>query len=214
MVNKRHLYLSLFILCGLMMKTVYAQQPVTPALLQSLLEKTQQFESNFEQITLDKVGQQVDHSFGQVSIQRPGRFRWDYKEPYAQMVLADSKKLWVYDQDLEQVTVKPQDEALQSVPASLLSGKIDDLMTQFEITQNESEAGAQLLLVPTQTESNLGQLQLSLNSQGLPIKMVITDRFGQTTTFMFTQARIVDSFPNDRFKFVPPEGVDVLGASQ
>ena len=89
------------------------------------------FQSQFIQTVIDSDGQQVQRSEGTVWIRKPGRFRWDYRTPYRQLIVADGKRLWTYDEDLEQATVKPVDEALSSTPAMLLSGfrPLSDVMS-------------------------------------------------------------------------------------
>ena len=91
------------------------------------------------QVVQDKQGQVTERATGTLSISRPNRFRWDYQQPYAQTIVADGRKLWLYDPDLEQVTVRSLEQGLGATPAMLLSGsgKVGDAFTAGLIEQQQ-----------------------------------------------------------------------------
>ena len=118
------------------------------------------FSGQFEQSLVDAEGQVLEVTRGTLEIQRPGRFRWAYTEPYEQWLVADGLNIWSYDVDLEQVTVKPQSDALANTPALLLGGA-ESAMEQFEYEGATNENGLTWVrLVPVDTESGFKRVEL------------------------------------------------------
>ncbi|WP_438971276.1 outer membrane lipoprotein chaperone LolA, partial [Methylophaga sp.] len=113
------LFLSLFMLPGL----IHAQNTGAQKLNQ-FVDKVDTFQAEFEQTVIDPEGKIMEQAQGQFLLARPGKFRWDYETPYPQKIVADGKNIWFYDIDLEQITVKSQQEALAETPATLLSGEL------------------------------------------------------------------------------------------
>ena len=121
----------------------------------------------FEQSLVDSEGQVLEVTSGTLEIQRPGRFRWAYTEPYEQWLIADGTNIWSYDVDLEQVTVKPQAEALASTPALLLGGS-DTAMDEFEYQGSSEDSGITWVkLAPTNTESGFKRVELGFDQRML-----------------------------------------------
>ena len=178
--------------------------------LDDFVSHTQTFSADFSQIVTDTNGQVVNKSSGKFFLQRPGKFRWDYNKPYEQQIVADGKSIWFYDVDLEQVTVKSQNEALAETPASLLSGKALP-QQKYDITDLNSKDGMDWVkLVPRGKDSSFSSIQLAFDGVGLR-QMLMQDNFGQTTRLIFTHAEENTSLDSKLFKFTPPAGVDVVG---
>ena len=95
--------------------------------LNRLLSGFEGFSADFEQLVLDSSGTRLQQSHGQVQLQRPGRFRWRTDEPFPQLLVSDGEQLWLYDEDLEQVTQQKVDQQLSNTPALLLSGDVSAL---------------------------------------------------------------------------------------
>ena len=154
---------SLFIALLLSAGTVSAAQPVTDdgeALVDAFVNDVVTFSAEFEQSLIDPDGRMLEKTSGTLEIQRPGRFRWVYVEPYEQWLVADGANIWSYDVDLEQVTVKPQAEALSNTPALLLGGS-GKAMDQFEHDGSFKENGLTWVrLVPVDAESGFRRVQL------------------------------------------------------
>lgn len=154
-------------------------------------------------------------SRGILMMQRPGRFRWDYQAPYPQLILADGKRLWIYDEDLAQVVVKPFDTALGDTPALLLSSEglsSGSLKQNFIITElDELRDGLYWVqLLPKATESNFQEMRMGFSEKHIS-RMVLVDGFGQRTELAFSNVENNAKLPKDSFVFVPPKGVDVIG---
>ena len=162
--------------------------------------------ADFEQRVLDDNNVEIQSSSGHMWIMRPGLFRWDYLKPYEQQLVADGERLWSYDKDLEQVTVQAAEEVLTTTPAMLLSGN-RPLQDVFHIQQ---QPGRQYLLTPINRDSNVTELQLHFSDAGLE-KIAAADTFGNTTVFTFSNIRRNPELDRALFRFVPPDGADVVG---
>jgi outer membrane lipoprotein carrier protein len=168
------------------------------------------FQGNFEQALLDADGQVIDKTTGTLEIQRPGQFRWSYIEPYEQWLLADGLNVWSYDVDLAQVTVKPQVSALANTPALLLGGS-SDALEQFTYEESYVEADTTWVrLTPKNTESGFERVELGFND-GTLHRMVFFDNLEQTTLVALSEVSVNLPIDADRFNFVVPEDVDVVG---
>ena len=143
-------------------------------------------------------------------LSRPGKFRLQYTNPYEQLYVADGHKMWMYDRDLEQVTVKEQSDALGSTPALLLSSS-EPLKNNFTITELGAHEGFQWLeLKPKAADSNFDYVRLALEGDVLRA-MEMVDGFGQTTRLFFETVERNPRLSADKFHFQPPPGVDVIG---
>lgn len=171
--------------------------------------------ANFVQTVQGAAFSQPKVSRGVLMMQRPGKFRWDYQAPYPQLILADGKRLWIYDEDLAQVVVKSLDAALGDTPALLLSSEGlsgASLNQNFIITElSESLDGLYWVqLLPRATESNFQEMILGFGERHIS-KMILVDGFGQRTELAFSNVESNAKLPVDSFVFVPPKGVDVIG---
>jgi outer membrane lipoprotein carrier protein len=167
--------------------------------------------AQFVQVVQDRKGQVTDRASGTLSISRPNRFRWDYREPYAQAIVADGKKLWLYDPDLQQVTVRALEQGLGSTPAMLLSGagKVGDAFTAGPVERRQDWTWCPLL--PKQRGSDFEKVSLAFDARNELAAMELVDKLGQTTTLQFTGVRRGVKLDADTFRFVPPKGADVIG---
>lgn len=164
--------------------------------------------------------QRVSH--GRFAFQRPGQFRFDYTRPFAQTIVADGHTLWLYDEDLQQVTRRSQSDALTNTPAALLTAarSLADLRRDFELAlvpaptgvQAVGEADARLQWVqatPRDTQGTLRSVRVGFDGPQL-VALDMTDNFGQHSAIRFTNWRSIDALPVQVFDFQIPEGVDVL----
>ncbi len=177
--------------------------------LRAFLEEVRSMEAAFEQTLYDENFQRVEDSSGHFYLQRPGKFRWDYKEPYSQEIVGDGKKVWIFDPELDQVTVRNIDVALGNTPALLLSSDIP-LEDNFLLSETGSRNGLDWIeLKPKSTDGAFTAIRFGFESRAL--KMIeLMDNFGQTTFLsFFSTVRNPDLSP-DLFRFEPPEGVDVI----
>ena len=161
-----------------------------------------------------KAGQapRVQSSSGSFSFQRPGQFKFVYTRPFAQTIVADGHTLWLYDEDLEQVTRRAQGDALAGTPAALLTSVQDmaALRQDFTLSNQPDADGLQWVqALPKSAQGQIQQLRVGFAGDTLAA-LEILDSFGQRSLMRFEQVQIQPSLPADSFRFQPPAGVDVL----
>ncbi len=178
--------------------------------LNQFVAEVSEFQAMFTQTVVDSDGNIIEEADGEFLLSRPGKFRWDYVTPYAQQIVADGQRIWFYDEDLEQITVKNQDETLADTPAGLLSGKSMPEDAYNITTIDKADDLQWVELTPKDDESNYQRVQLGFNEAGLQ-QMLMIDAFDQQTNLHFTEVKINPSLAADRFDFIPPAGVDVVG---
>ncbi len=179
--------------------------------LNRALNSFDSLQAEFKQTVLDDNKQVVQQSMGQVSIQRPGKFAWIYQQPYEQRIIADGKELWVYDVDLEQVTVKPMASGLATAPIMLLMQK-QPVENEFEINEvGQRKFLFWIELVPKRNDMEFSRVYLGLENDSIKA-MELRDNFGQSTQIVFENQRSGVIFDPKTFEFDPPPGVDVFGA--
>ncbi len=165
--------------------------------------------ANFEQTVIDASAFSLQESRGVLVMQRPDKFLWDYQQPYQQAIIADGKKIYIYDADLEQVTIKPMQKSMGDTPMLLLSsgGALDD---SFVITANGADSGLEwLTLKPKAQQTNFTMMRLAFDAKTLRV-MELVDSFDQTTRLLFSDMQRNPRIDNSLFKFVAPDGVDVI----
>lgn len=173
-------------------------------------ESLENLKADFHQTVYDSEQQLIQDSSGTLWIQRPGKFRWDYLTPYRQQIVADGKKLWSYDEDLEQVIVQPLSDILSATPAMLLSGE-QPLTDVFDIEELPAAAGQGVLrLIPKTDAGNIVSITLVFHQQLLS-SLEATDTLGNITTFKFSAMQRNGLLDSGLFDFTPPENADVIG---
>ena len=164
----------------------------------------------FEQSLIDANGAIIERTSGTLEIERPVKFRWSYSEPYEQWLVADGLNIWSYDVDLEQVTVKPQAEALANTPALLLGGA-EDALEQFEFGGTIVESiTTWVRLDPKDKNSGFNRVELGFIDEQLA-RMVFFDNLEQTTLVALYDVVINEPICAERFEFTVPIDVDVVG---
>jgi len=158
----------------------------------------------------DRTGKLVQESKGSFSFLRPGRFRWTYAKPNPQLIVGDGERVWVYDEDLKQVTVRKLASALGSTPAALLAGAAD-IEKAFELSDaGDKEGLAWVEARPREKEAGFERVRLGLGVAGVEA-MELVDHFGQTSKLRFTSIQRNPRIDGSEFRFTPPKGADVLG---
>jgi outer membrane lipoprotein carrier protein len=178
--------------------------------LHRFLETTKTLRAEFAQIVVAKNGKRPQQSSGVMTISRPGKFRWQIDKPFSQLLVGDGEKVWIYDADLRQVTVKKVDAALGSTPAALLVGD-NTLERNFTLREAGTREGLEWVeATPKAADSGFEKLQLGFAGNDLKA-MELFDNFGQTTSLAFSRLERNPQIAPSQFRFTPPAGVDVLG---
>ena len=183
---------------------------VTDSFVQRYFRDLKSLRADFVQRVFDANARLIETSSGQMVMEKPGRFRWDYKKPFEQIIVADGERLWHYDSELEQVTVRRLDTALGSTPLALLSGAapLDDA---FVVTSSKTEDGLRWYeLRPKQAQAEFTSLRVAFQGDQLNA-IELQDAFSQRTRLSFNDLERNVSIDPALLRFVPPSGVDVVG---
>ena len=178
--------------------------------LRQFLDGTKTLRADFAQTVVAKNGKKPQLSSGVMMFSRPGKFRWEVVKPYEQLLVGDGEKVWIFDPDLRQVTVRKIDAAIGSTPAALLfSGEA--LEKNFTLSEAGAREGIDWVeAIPKSPDSGFEKLQLGFEGGDLR-SMQLLDNFGQTTSLTFSRIEHNPSIAASQFRFTPPAGVDVIG---
>lgn len=177
--------------------------------LKSLLQQTTTARAHFAQIVLDRDLKTLQQVTGTMQFARPGRFRWEYDRPYEQVIVGDGSRVWLYDKDLNQVTVRRVDRALGSSPAALLAGS-NEIEKDYVLKAQGSRDGLDWLeAVPRTRDTAFERINLGFGKSGLEM-MELRDQFGQITMIKFSTIERNAKLAPEAFRFTPPKGADVI----
>jgi outer membrane lipoprotein carrier protein len=178
--------------------------------LRKFTSNLRSMQADFTQTLFDDKMREIEVSTGRFSLEKPGKFRWDYLKPYQQHIVADGQKLWLYDPELDQVTVKSLSEALGAAPIALLTSN-ENLEEQFKIIELGQIDGREYLQLEVKVkDTDYGLMLLALGKSGLEA-MELKDKLGQVTRIEFQKVTMNGKIDSEQFKFVVPKGVDVIG---
>ena len=178
--------------------------------LDSFIKDVETFQADFEQTQYDADSEPLQTSTGTIILKRPGRFIWSYVSPQTQEIVADGERIWLYDKDLEQVTVNAIDERIAGTPLVLLmrSAPLEDA---FDIVDLGAAEGINWLeLTPKTDTSDFEKVFIGMNDTGLAV-MELHDNFGQATQIRFSNFQAGIELADSMFEFKVPDGVDVIG---
>jgi len=190
---------------------------MTPAeRVRAFVEGTKTFKATFTQTIVSKVGKpdsaasKKQTSSGSVMLSRPGKFRWQVEKPYPQLMVGDGQKVWLYDPDLRQVTVRRMGETLTGTPAALLAGD-NAIEKSFELSDGGKRDGLDwVLAVPRGKDASFSRILLGFKGDALQA-MEMHDNFGQVTSIAFSAQERNPALAASQFRFTPPAGADVVG---
>ncbi|TMH29179.1 MAG: outer membrane lipoprotein chaperone LolA [Betaproteobacteria bacterium] len=178
--------------------------------LRAFVRDTQTMRAAFTQTVSDASGRRVAQASGDFVIARPGRFRWSVDKPYKQLLVGDGQRVWIYDEDLNQVVVRNNDRALGTTPAALLAGK-EEVEEAFNWKSLPAADGLEWLgATPKDKDSAFSELRLGFDTKGLAALEVI-DNFGQHTSIRLMNLERNPKLSAELFRFTPPAGADVVG---
>jgi len=179
------------------------------AALREFLAQTKSARGEFTQQVTRGSAQAAPPSSGTFFFERPGKFRWIYAKPYEQVLVADGERLYLYDRDLNQVTVKKMSAALPASPASILFGG-NEFERDFVIAEAGTRDGiAWLTATPRARDAQFERIEIGFRD-GAPAVMVLADSFGQVSRLVFSRFERNPRLEAQLFRFVPPAGADVL----
>ena len=182
--------------------------PASP--VQRYFQELRTLRADFIQRVYDERGRITQTSSGRMLMQKPGLFRWDYRAPAAQVIVADGARLWTYDVGLAQVTVRKLDKALSATPLALLSGTtpIDESFTVSGVRNRDGLSWYEL--IPRQDQPEFRVLRVAFKGDTL-VTLEIEDGLGQRTRLDFQALERNPTIDPAQLRFTPPPGVDVVG---
>jgi outer membrane lipoprotein carrier protein len=179
--------------------------------LKSFIASTRSGQADFTQTVLDKNGKKIQSASGTMQFIRPGKFRWVYQKPYEQYIVGDGVKFWLYDVDLNQVTVRKLDAALGSSPAALLAGS-NEIERGFTLKDIGKKEGLDWLEAkPKSPDTSFESIRMAFNAQSELVAMELHDTFGHDTVLRFSNMQRNPELSPQLFEFMTPVGADVLG---
>ncbi|SMG66997.1 outer membrane lipoprotein carrier protein LolA [methanotrophic bacterial endosymbiont of Bathymodiolus sp.] len=177
--------------------------------LEGFISRAKNLQAKFTQTSLDEQGKVIQTSQGDFYLQQPGKFRWNYNQPYAQEIVSKDGKVWFYDADLEQLIIKKIDQSIGDTPALLLSGGVD-LNEKYSIVKDREDGEILWLkLTPKSTDSSFKYILVGLKGDML-YGMELSDNFGQLTQIIFSNITMPKTLAPELFEFVAPAGTDVF----
>lgn len=180
-----------------------------PKDLERFFSGVRTYTARFQQVVLDDKLNITQESSGTLWIARPGKFRWDYDAPFKQQIIGDGTRIWVYDVELQQATVRPMTGALGNTPALLLAGK-GELKTTFQLKDlGQRDKLHWVQMMPKQRDGAFDDIRIGFE-KGMIRALELVDGFGQTTRITLQDAMENKNIERQRFVFVPPKGVDVI----
>ncbi len=180
--------------------------------LAAFLEDTRALRARFVQEVLAEDGTPTERASGTLAVLRPGRFRWDYREPYRQLIVADGERLWIYDEDLAQVTVRPQARALGRTPLQILGAPAGRALEGFAVRELGLRGGLEWVeLLPQGGDGAADFERIRVGFAGPRLaRMELVDAYGQTVRLRFEAVERNPALAPSLFRFTPPPGVDVV----
>lgn len=205
MLTMKRLRIYLLLILSVAVGAAYAARDP----LDRFFNEVQTFKAGFDQVVLDEGLNTIQESSGTLYIQRPNKFRWDYVVPFKQEIVSDGKQIWVYDVDLQQVTVRKMDGALGNTPALLLAGE-GKLGDNFSVKSLGKQGKLEWIkMIPKENDGGFEDIRVGFE-KGRIRKLEMIDSFGQTTRITLRDNRENKSISKKTFVFVPPKGVDVV----
>jgi outer membrane lipoprotein carrier protein len=207
--------------CAVLLFLVAGQAVAAGAVdrLRHFVTSVRSAEGEFKQIITGESGRPPQQATGKFAFARPGKFRWEYEQPYPQLLVGDGKRLWSWDRDLKQVTVRPLGNALGATPAAILFGK-DELERDFDLVETKvtGQGGDENLVwvearprqAPAEGNNGFQLIRFGFAGERLQ-RLVLLDNFGQTTAIVFTRLGVNPALDPKTFQFEPPPGADILG---
>ena len=199
---RKWLLLAVFVSC--------ATQGATQDRLRAFVKDTQTARAEFTQTVAGKDGKPAQTASGEFLLERPGKFRWTVAKPYKQLLVGDGQRVWIFDEDLNQVIVRRIGEALGSTPAALLAGS-QDVEKAFTWKDLPASGGLEWLsATPISKDTTFAEIRLGFDAKGL-VALELLDAFGQKSVVRFTSFERNPRLAPSSFTFAPPKGADVIG---
>lgn len=197
----------LLVLFLLQINSVFAEDIADP--LKNFLSDFNSLESNFIQQLINENGDVLEKTEGVLRLQQPGKFNWSYETPYAQKIISNGDVIWIFDEDLDQLTIKKIGDSLDETPAGIILGNNDISEHFVQLNMGVIEGYNWIDLTPKNHEAQYSNVRIGFNNAQLGM-MIIQDSLGQTTRIDFIDVKKNANFSPDVFEFEVPDDVDII----
>lgn len=177
--------------------------------LTQLLNNIRTMQANFTEVVKDTKGKILNRYQGKMSLERPGKFRWDATQPNRQLIVTNNKKIWIYDADLEQLTIRYLGKEAGEAPALLLSNTNDTLTKDFSVESTNNSGVQWFLLKPKDKSSMFESIKIGFQHQQIQ-QMQLQDHLGHVTAIEFSHVVMNAQLSASLFNFKAPPHVDVI----
>ena len=178
--------------------------------LSALLNGIKTMRAGFVQIIYDNHGKPIQKSNGTMALERPGKFRWEVSKPMPQIIIANKERLWVYDPDLQQVTIRSLKSEAGEAPALLLSHQNTTLESTYHIKSlGQKDKLNWFLLKPKKSDNMFADVKMGFANHELK-EMLLDDKIGHSTRVQFQKIKMNTFIPSSLFVFKAPAGTDVI----
>lgn len=177
--------------------------------LQDFLDGFKSLEANFVQRLINENGEELEKTEGILRLQQPGKFYWSYEKPYTQKIISNGDVLWIFDEDLEQLTIREMGNAIDETPAGIILGNNNIAEHFVQVNLGMIEGHDWIELTPKNLEAQYKNIRLGFEKTKLAM-MIIFDNLGQTTRIDFSDVKKNTALSSTLFYFKIPEGVDVI----
>ncbi|MFC7368137.1 MULTISPECIES: outer membrane lipoprotein chaperone LolA [Vreelandella] len=173
------------------------------------LDPLENYQASFEQKILDGSGDRLQSARGEMWLSRPGMLRWEVEAPYSQVVVSDGQDVYLYDPDLEQVTIQAMDDRVTHTPALLLSGSTGELTASYDVFHEQQDGDDVFTLIPISADTLFEELSMVFDDQILT-ELWMMDSTGQRTAITFSDITRNGNIDRSLFDFEIPDGTDVI----
>lgn len=203
------------LISGIILTTCFTWAHADPAsdALTQLLNNIHTMQANFNEVIKDTKGKTLNQSQGKMSLERPGKFRWDVTQPNSQLIVTNGKKIWVYDADLEQLTIRYLSKEGGEAPALLLSNTNETLARDFRVEMLNDSTIQTFILKPKDKGSMFETIKLGFENKQIK-QMQLADHLGHVTVIQFNHIVVNNSLSPSLFNFKAPAKVDVIDETQ
>ena len=203
---------SAFIFCLLFSHSIIAVERVDP--LKAFISNFETLKADFVQILLNPDGEELERTSGILYLQQPGKFHWSYQQPYIQKIISNGDVLWIYDEDLEQVTIRElNSEMIEKTPAAIILGDSNLEQHFVQVDLGEIEGFDWIELTPKDLEAQYKNIRIGFDEKRLGM-MIILDNLDQTTRIDFSQVDKNADLSVGLFSLEIPDFVDVVDERQ
>ena len=205
----RKLLLGIFITFHTLLFTFHVQAAERVDPLKAFLSGLETLKADFTQTLVNEDGNELEKSTGVLYLQQPGEFHWSYQKPYMQQIISNGELLWIYDEDLEQVTIRKIGDAIDQTPAGIILGNSHLEKYFVQVDLGKIEGFDWIELTPRDLDAQYKNIRFGFEKNRLGM-MIIADNLGQTTRIDFSKVEKNEKLQPDLFKFKIPENVDVI----